>query len=679
MTTAPAHVRRRVEELRREIRRHDRLYYVEAAPEISDQAYDALFHELQRLEREYPELDSPDSPTHRVGGEPIEGFREIEHDVPMLSLDNTYSFQELRDFDGRVRRALGATSVEYCVEPKIDGVAVSLRYDGGRFVAGATRGNGRRGDDITGNLRTIRAIPLQLETKDPPERIEIRGEVYMRDDDFRRLNEQREKEGETPFANSRNATAGSLKQLDPRIVAQRPLRFRAHGLGALRGAAFERYSEFIRTIRGWGIPTNDPLWICEGIEEVLRRIEELDSLRDGLGFPIDGAVVKVDRTELHDLLGATSHSPRWAIAYKYAAEQAVTRLREITVQVGRTGVLTPVAELEPVALAGSTISRATLHNEEEIERKDIRIGDWVIIEKAGEVIPAVVAPLPDRRTGKERKFRMPKSCPVCGARVAKDPDGVAVRCTNLSCPAQIKRRILYYGARNAMDIEGLGTQIVDQLVERGWVRDPSDLYELKAEDLQQLERMGPQSAANLVRAIGESRDRGLVRLLVALGIPHVGERAARLLAERYGSLDRIARAKPEELEAVEEIGPVIAASVHRFLSQPQNRRVVEKLRRAGVRMETAQAAQPRSDAFRGMTFVLTGTLERWTREEASELIRSFGGKVSGGVSGKTTWVVAGEAPGSKLDRARQLGVGILSETEFVDLLRRAGWKEEGSR
>lgn len=665
----PRDVRREAVALRREIRRHDRLYYVEAAPEISDAEYDRIFRRLRDIEREHPEIVTPDSPTRRVGGEPLAAFRTVRHGEAMLSLDNTYAVEEVVEFDGRVRRGLQVERVEYTVEPKIDGVAVGLRYVDGRFDLGATRGDGLQGDDITANLRTVRSVPLALEVTSPPALLEIRGEVYMRERELAALNEERVEQGKAAFANTRNATAGSLKQLDPRVVASRPLRFVAHGLGAQRGTRFATHGELADTFESWGVPVARPQWICRDIEEAIERIRRLEGKRSTLPFPIDGAVVKVNRISLREELGATLRSHRWAVAYKYAAEQAVTRLLDITVQVGRTGVLTPVAELEPVPLAGSTISRATLHNEEDLQRKDVRIGDWVTIEKAGEVIPAVMGPLKDRRTGGEKRFRMPRACPVCGGPVVRVEGEVAIRCGNVACPAQLKRRILHFGSRNAMDIEGLGKKLTDQLVDTGLVRDAADLYGLDADALAGLDRMGPQSAANLVDAIRASREQGLERVLLALGIPLVGERAASVLAAHYGGIDGLTAATVEELEAIEEIGPGIAEAVRTFFDNAANREVVANLEAAGILMSPKARTPSGANApLAGTTFVLTGTLERWTRSEASEQIRDLGGTVAGSVSGKTDYVVAGDSPGSKLARAEKLGVRILDETALADLL-----------
>ena len=658
----------RIAELTREIERHNRLYYVESRPEIDDRTYDALYHELVALEAAYPELASPDSPTRRIGETPLSDFKPVRHSVPMMSLANTYDFGEVREFDRRVRALSGGATLTYAVEPKIDGVAVSVRYEAGRFALGATRGDGHTGDDITANLRTIRAIPLRLSEPAPPV-LEVRGEVYMPKDGFVRLNREREEAGEEPFANPRNAAAGSLKQLDPRIVARRPLSAIFYGVGECVDVAFTTHVELLARLRAWGLPVPPRYWHCDDLVEVERALEELRSLRHAFPFEMDGAVIKVNERALYEVLGATAKSPRWAIAFKYEPERAETILHAITVQVGRTGVLTPVAEFDPVFLAGSTISRATLHNEQEIRRKDIRIGDRIWIEKAGDVIPAVVGVNTSARTGREIPFVMPTRCPVCGEPVVRREGEVAVRCENLQCPAQLKRWLKHFASRNAMDIEGLGEAVIEQLVDRKLVESPADLYGLRASDLAGLERMGPKSAANLEAAIAASRDRDLWRVIHALGIRHVGARTAQLLEEHFARMDDLANASAEMLTAIPEIGPVVAAAIHAWFADPRNRAFVQRLAEAGVRMQ--RRAAPLSAAglpLKGRQFVLTGALSSMTREEAAERIRALGGVVSSNVSRKTHYVVAGDAPGAKLERARTLGIPVLDEAAFIRIL-----------
>jgi DNA ligase (NAD+) len=659
----------RIDALRREIHHHNRMYYIEDSPEISDAEYDALMNELIELEEAHPDLITADSPTQRVGGEPLEGFGTVEHTVPMLSLDNTYSKEEVLAFDARIKRALSRIGeMEYVAEPKIDGVAVSLRYENGVLVRGSTRGNGFVGDDVTANLRTIRTIPLRLEGAPIP-LLEVRGEVYMPHKAFEKLNEEKEAEGEEPFANPRNATAGSLKLLDPRISAKRKLDIAVHSLGQVEGVEFKTHFEFLERARKLGLKVNEGYARFKGIENAMMYCDEWEKRRDSLPFEIDGMVIKVNRLELREALGATSKSPRWAFAYKFKARQASTVLKEIKVQVGRTGVLTPVAILEPVHLAGTVISRATLHNADEIKRKDIRIGDTVLIEKGGDVIPKVVKAVTTKRTGKEKIFEMPDRCPVCSAGVVRMEGEVAVRCGNMACPAQLKNRLKYFGSRGAMDIEGLGEVLVEQLVDKGLVRDVGDLYSLDVETIGNLERMGQKSAENLTSAIEGSKTRDLSRVIFALGIPYVGSRGADLLSQQFRSMDELSQATSEELQAVPEIGPRTADSIVHFFQESENLKVIEKLKAAGVNMRSAAPAAAVDDRFDGKTFVLTGTLESMTRHEAEEKIKQRGGKPSSSVSRKTDYVIVGQDPGSKYDKAVQWGVQTLSEKEFIKMLR----------
>jgi DNA ligase (NAD+) len=653
--------------LREQIRRHDHLYYVEAQPNISDREYDKLYAELKELESKFPDLVTPDSPTQRVGGQPLKEFKSVRHAVPMMSLDNTYSVEELRVFDNRVRRLLPDEKIEYVLEPKIDGVSISIRYENGKFTLGATRGDGTTGDDITANLKTIKAIPLTL-TK--PVTLEVRGEVYIPVAEFEKLNKEREKAGEPLFQNPRNTAAGSLKQLDPATVAQRPLNAVFYAVAAAEGVKFKKQSEVLDALKKLGLPTHRQWWVCKDIEEVIKRAEELQKLEAKLPFEIDGAVVKVNGLAQWERLGSTSKAPRFAIAYKYSHEQAQTKLNDITIQVGRTGILTPVAELEPVFVAGSTISRATLHNEEEIKRKDIRIGDTVIIEKAGQVIPAVVGVVKEKRTGKEKIFKMPTKCPVCGGPVHRDPEFVAWRCENIACPAQLKRTIGHFASRAAMDIEGMGEVLVNQLVDNKLVRDVADIYSLTVEQLADLERMAEKSATNVVNTIAESKNRELWRLIHGLGILHVGEGGARKLADHFHDLDKLASASIEELQQAEDVGPVMAESIHDFFQNPRNQAVIEKLRKAGVRMKASRRSglPAATGSFAGKTVVVTGTLKKFSRDEAKEALRKAGATVTDSVSKKTDYLIVGEDAGSKLDKAGKLGLKTLSEVEFVKML-----------
>ncbi len=663
----------RIESLRREIERHNELYYTEAQPEISDPAYDALVKELEKLESEFPDLVTPDSPTQRVGGRPLESFENVRHAVPMMSLSNTYSKDEVRRYDARIRKLLADESFRYIVEPKIDGVAVNLRYENGRLVLGATRGDGETGDNITENLKTIRSIPKSLKgTATPPPVLEVRGEVFMTREGFARLNQQREEAGQTVFANPRNATAGSLKQLDPRVVAKRPLDALFYSVGELDGVTFDTHGNLLDTLKQLGLPSHKRVWPCDSIDAVLTALDELQTMRHDFPFEIDGGVVKVNERALYERLGFTAKSPRWAIAYKYEAEQAETTLRDITVQVGRTGVLTPVAELEPVKVAGSTISRATLHNEDEIRRKDIRIGDRVRVEKAGEVIPAVASVNTQARTGKERVFHMPDTCPVCGGPATRREGEVALRCENLQCPAQRKQWLRHFASRGAMDIEGLGDALIEQLVDQKQVESITDLYRLNKEDLLKLERMGDKSAQNLLEGIDASRKRDFWRVLHALGIRHVGARSAQSLEEHFNDIDTLMNAGLEELDAIPDIGEVVAQSIHNFFRNPRNQKIIEELKDAGVTLKRTRPSVGPSAALKGKTFVLTGTLDHFTRDEASEIIRSLGGTVSSSVSSKTDYVVAGENPGSKRDKAQKLGVQILDESAFHKLIGKTG-------
>ncbi len=663
-------IKKEVRRLRELIRFHDRKYYLENQPEITDQEYDRLFRALRDLEAAHPELITPDSPTQRVAGEPLKTFAAARHRAPMRSLDNTYSEEELRQFDARVRRFLGGEPVQYVVELKFDGVSVSLTYENGRFVRGATRGDGEQGDDITVNLRTIRSLALSLEpprTGKLPRLIEVRGEVHMPRAAFEALNRQKQKEGEPLFANPRNAAAGSLKQLDPRIVARRRLQIFCYGMGAVEGCSFATQQEVLEFLREAGLRVNPHGKRCLDIEAVIAVCKEWEKKRKSLDYDIDGMVIKVDDLDQQKRLGVTAKSPRYAISYKFPAERAVTRLLEIQVNVGRTGTLTPVAVLKPVFVAGTTVARASLHNEDEIRRKEIRVGDWVRIEKAGEIIPQVVEVIKEKRTGREKKFRMPSKCPACGGKVFRDEEEVAIRCQSLACPAQLKERLIHFGQRTAMDIEGLGEVMAQQLVDRKRVREISDLYQLTQEKLLALERMGTKSAQNFLEGIEASKQRSLSRLIFALGIRHVGITSAQLLARHFGSLEKLAQTREEELRQTPEVGPVVAASVAAFFRDAGTVRVLEKLKAAGVKMEEA-ATRPVSQRLSGQTVVFTGQMSRWSRPEAQELVRRHGGEAGSEVTKKTALVVAGDSPGSKLKKAQELGIRVIDEKQFSELI-----------
>jgi DNA ligase (NAD+) len=656
---------KRIRELRTEIERHSRLYYQEASPEISDREFDALLRELTDLERDFPGLAAPDSPTVRVGGAPLEAFRPARHLVPMQSLDNTYSADELREFLARVRKLAGATPVEFTIEPKVDGVAISLVYEKGKLVRAVTRGDGTTGDDVTQNVETIRNIPKSL--ADPaPDLIEIRGEIYLPKAAFESLNATRDEEGLPAFANPRNAAAGSLKQLDPRMVANRNLAGIFYGFGHWSDNQPASGTEMFAAFRHWKLPVSEKILTARDEDDAVKAVGMIGDIRHAFAYETDGAVLKVDSIATRTALGSTAKAPRWAIAYKYEPERAATRIRDITIQVGRTGVLTPVAELDPVFVSGSTVARATLHNADEISRKDIRIGDTVEVEKAGEVIPAVVAVLKEKRTGTESVFKMPSDCPVCKSPAVQE--GVAWKCRNTACPAQLRRRIEHFASRGAMDIEGLGEAMVAQLVEAGLLADLPGLYAIRREDLLLLDRMGEKSAANLLAGIDASRSRPLWRLLHGLGIPHVGVSSARDLAARFHTIDALAAADVATLLTVNEIGDVMAAAISSWFQTPSARELIESLRLAGLNLgERDEPATPSGDTLTGTTWVLTGALSI-PRDEAAELIRSRGGKVTGSVSKKTTHVLAGSDAGSKLDKARQLGVKILTESDFEALL-----------
>ncbi len=659
--------KKKIEELREKINYHNYRYYVLDSPEISDDQYDQLVRELIKLEEEFPDLVTPDSPTQRVGAPPAEGFLPVKHLERMFSLSDAFDLSELRAFFERVRKQLPGEKIQYVCELKIDGAAVAIVYRDGRYWRAATRGDGEVGEDITPNVKTIKSIPLILRKKPFPSLLEVRGEAYLTKEQFVKVNEERAEAGEPLFANPRNSAAGSLRQLDPKITARRKLDFLAHGLGKAEGVSFSSHWEILEYLKEAGFKITPFAELFNSEAEVEAFCREWEEKRHTLPFEIDGVVVKVNSLSQQRLLGFTSKAPRWAIAYKFPAEQQITRLLSIEVSVGRTGALTPVAVLEPVRVAGSTISRATLHNEDEIKRKDIRIGDWVVVQKAGDVIPEVVAPVPSRRTGKEKFFQMPETCPVCGSEVVR-PEGEAVaRCTGgIYCPAQVFEHLLHWGRRGSMDIDGLGPEVVRDLLEKGLVKNVASLYRLTREDLLKVEHFKEKSADNLFRAIQESKKRPLSRLLFALGIRHVGSHLAGVLADHFKSLDRLKKATYEELIAIPEVGPKVAESIITFFRQPHNLEVIEELRKAGVRMEEGEVAK--ETGLAGLSFVFTGALKGFTREEAKELVESLGGRVSSSVSPKTTYVVVGEEPGSKLEKAKKMGVKLLTEEEFVRLI-----------
>jgi DNA ligase (NAD+) len=664
-------IRREIELLREEVRRHEELYYVFDNPEISDAEYDHLLDRLRKLEDQHPEYVTPDSPTQRVGGRPAEGFAEVVHRRPMLSLDNSYNIEELRAFDQRCQRLAERRPLEYVAEFKIDGLSLSLSYEDQILVRGVTRGDGRIGEDVTQNARTIRSVPLKLraEKKSLGREIEVRGEVFIPRSVFERTNAEREEQGEPKFANPRNAAAGTIRQLDSRIVATRRLDMFVYDLIAGDRKPFASHWEALNWLEQAGFRVNPHRALCSSIDEVIDFCNKMELLRDDLGYEIDGLVIKVNSTALQDEFGSTQKAPRWAIAYKYPARQATTRVLAITVQVGRTGALTPVANLEPVLLAGTTVSRATLHNADEVKRLGVRIGDWVLIEKGGDVIPKVLKVIETKRTGEEKPFRMPKKCPVCGGEIYRPEGEVVARCIAEECLAKIMGRLLHFASRRAMRIEGLGESLVEQLVATKLVRDVGDLYKLTLEDIAGLERMARKSASNLLAQIEASKTRDLSNLIYALGLRNVGERTAAILARQFGSLERLSKATLEELDDVPEIGLTVAQSVRDWFDDPSNILLCERLTAAGVKTELAETGPTTLDEnFAGKQFVLTGTLESFTRDEARALIESRGGRVTSSVSKKTDYVIAGSEAGSKLDKAAELGVKVIDEAALKELV-----------
>jgi DNA ligase (NAD+) len=660
-------IEKRIEQLRNEIREHDYLYYVLNRPKISDRRYDRLFAELKALEGADPQFITPDSPTQRVSERPLEGFATVRHAVPMLSMDNTYSADELRAFDERVEKQLGGKDYDYVVELKIDGLAISLRYERGALVTAATRGNGEVGDDVTANVRTIKAVPLVLLGGGKiPDVLEVRGEVYMPTSAFVELNRLRTEAGELAFANPRNAAAGSLKLLDARITAARNLSFFAYATGELSEPLAGDHHQTLQSLRELGLPVNPDIRKAKDINEAIDICLGWSEKRPKLDYQIDGMVIKINSFEQRGVLGATGRAPRWCISYKFAAEQAETAVESIDVQVGKSGILTPVANLTPVQLAGTTVKRASLHNFDELNRLDVRCGDTVVIEKAGEIIPQVVEVKKTSRPAGTMCFKAPKKCPICGSAVAKDEDGVYIRCLNPNCSGQLKERLKYFAGRGQMDIENLGTALIEQLVEAGLVENFADLYKLQKSELISLERMAEKSAANVIDAIEESKTRPLWRFVAALGIRHIGGHSAQILAEHFGSIEALMEAGQEELAAVDQIGPAMAKSVYEYFRDAENRSVIDQLLAAGVRPE--QPKTQRSDKLAGKTIVVTGTLENLSRQQAEQAIRQAGAKASSSVSKKTDYVLAGENPGSKLDKARRLGIEVIDEKRFMEMI-----------
>lgn len=663
---AQSSVQKEIDDLRRQLDHYNTQYYVHAISEITDEMYDQLMKKLEALETAHPELITPDSPTQRVGGAPIEGFVTVDHAVPMMSIDNTYEEAEVRAFDARVRKALGDEEITYVLEPKIDGNAVNLRYEEGKLVLAAQRGDGRRGDDITHNIRTMASVPLALHCKDFPEVLEVRGEIYMPDAEFQRINAERAKTGEPLFQNPRNSTAGTLRQLDPSIVATRKLRFVSHGLGEVRPMTETSYWQMLKKLKAWGLPVTEHSAQVITIDQVVEHITSFAELRPTLAYATDGMVIKVDSFDQRERLGVTSKAPRWVIAYKYAAEQMATKLKEVTWQVGKNGTLTPVANMEPVFIAGSTVQRASLHNLDQIRRLDLYEQDTIVIEKAGEVIPYVVKVDPSQRVKGAKPIEPPTVCPSCNSVVHHDPGTPYILCINPACPAQLKERLRWFCGRDQMDIDRLGEALINQLVDAGLLHTFADIFRLTTEQLEALDRMGKKSADRVIKAIEASRTRPLARLLAGLGIRHVGSRVARVLAERFLSLDSLKTVTQDELSQTDEIGPVIAESVHDYFHEPASLDAIEQLQSLGINpIQAPPAKAAGSRPFEGMSIVVTGSMVHFDRKSIEEKILSLGGKASGSVSKKTAFVVAGEEAGSKLAKARELGVEVIDEQEFI--------------
>ena len=662
---------KKISELRKIIEYHNQRYYQQDAPEISDAEYDRFMRELQNLEARFPDDELASSPTQRVGAAPLAKFASFTHPSPMLSLANAFSEEEIIDFDSRLKRLASIDNISYVTEPKLDGLAVNLIYEEGVFTKGATRGDGTVGEDVTQNLKTISSLPLRMKKSEQapiPSFVEIRGEVYMEKYPFEKLNRRRMEEGEEPFANPRNAAAGSLRQLDSKITAHRPLNIFLYGIGNVQGISFTTHWEVLRALSSWGFPVNKLIEQAHDINTCIRYFERITSLRDTLPYDIDGVVIKVDSLALQNRLGNISRNPRWALACKFPAQQETTIVKDIIVQVGRMGTLTPVAVMEPVNVDGVMVSRATLHNEDEVIKKDIRVGDTVIIQRAGDVIPEVVKVIPEKRTGKETKFKMPVKCPECGSEIVRFEGEVAHRCVNISCPAQLKEHIRHFASRGAMDIEGLGEKLSAQLFDAKFISDPADLYFLTKDKLLELDRQAEKSAQNLIDSIARSKNPPLDKFIYALGIRHVGERTAKLLAERFGSIENLMAAKIEDLTAVNEIGTEIAASIVEFFHESKNKAVMKKFAKAGVVPQKKEISL--NAPLAGKSFVFAGALANLERNDAKDIVENLGGTVQSGVTKKTTYVVAGADPGSKLDKAKSAGIKIISEAEFLKLVGR---------
>jgi len=658
----------KIAELRQQIETANYNYYILDNPTISDAEYDRLMRELEHLEATYPELKTPDSPTQRVGAKPLAKFNTVTHRIPLLSLDNAMDEGEIREFVARILKGLPDAEIEFVCEPKIDGLAVELVYENGIFVSGSTRGDGVTGEEITQNLKTIRSVPLKLQTNRPiPSLLEVRGEVYMDKADFQHLNEQQLQDGKAPFANPRNSAAGSLRQLDPQITAKRPLKFFCYALGSCEGYTFQTHHEFLDTLRQWGFRVNPLIECYQSGEALVNYYRKIESIRDTIAYDIDGVVFKVDSLEQQTELGFKSRSPRWAIAGKFKARQEVTQITDIEASVGRTGAITPVAHLQPIPIGGVIVSNATLHNQDEIDRKDIHIGDWVVVQRAGDVIPQVVKVISERRTGTEKPYQIPPNCPVCDTPLVREKDEAKHRCPNISCPAQIKASIEHYASKRAMNIDGLGEKLVEQLVDDGLIKNVADLYYLKKEQLLEMERMGDKSAQNLLDAIAASKNISLARFLFALGIRNVGEHTGKVLEKAFGTLARLGKATEDELLAIEDIGPIVAESIINFFNAESNRQTIDKLLSSGIHFMATQTI-PQKSKVTGKTFVFTGTLSQFSRDEAQSLVEKIGGQTASSVSKKTDYVVVGENAGSKAETARRLGVPILSESEFLELI-----------
>lgn len=668
--TIPATALKQVETLRKEIDEHNYQYYVLDDPEVTDAEYDRLMRELQQWEQQYPKLITPDSPTQRVGAKPLSSFTEVQHEIPMLSLSNGFTDTEVVDFDNRNLTSLETKNIKYAVEPKLDGLAISLLYDNGVLTRGATRGDGTTGEDVTLNIRTITSIPLRLRGKNIPQRIEIRGEVVMPHKGFDALNEAQRNKDEKLFANPRNAAAGSLRQLDPRITAKRPLSFYAYGVGVVRDTILsETHSKIMKQIQSWGVPVNPQSKVVTSAKGCLEYYAEMQAKRDKLAYDIDGIVYKVDSIKQQQQLGFVAKAPRWALAHKFPAQEEMTTLEAIDVQVGRTGAITPVARLTPIHVGGVIVSNATLHNQDEIDRLDVRKGDTVIVRRAGDVIPQIVSVVKSKRTGKPRRFYLPDQCPVCGSATARLEGEAVTFCTGgLYCPAQQKEAIKHFASRRAMNIDGLGDKLVEQLVDQNLISNSADLFELKAEELENMERMGKKSADNLIAALQKSKATSLGRFIYSLGIHDVGETTAQTLANHFGSLAALLKVSETDLLEVNDVGPVVAASFLKFISQEHNIEIINKLQKLGVHWDDIEVTDKENLPLNGKTFVVTGTLSEMTRDEVKALIQSKGGKVTGSVSKKTDYVVVGENPGSKAEKAEKLGVAILDEKEFIKLV-----------